>query len=286
MPRLSAIIIAHNEAHNIAACLAGVAFCDERIVVDAGSDDGTVALAEAAGARVVDHDWAGFGAQKNFALAQASGDWVLSIDADERVTPALAAEIRDAIASATADGYEVPRSSTFCGTVIRHCGWSPDYVLRLFRRERARFSNDLVHERVICAGAVARLKEPLVHHTIRSREDARAKIERYAEAGAAMLLARGRPVAAWRAPAHGAARLPAHLSLSRRLSRRDRRLRRRAIPGGNDLSSLSQSLVCATASLKWPPPVDYGRAPLPLQPKTTIATRRGIAHGEVGSSRG
>jgi glycosyltransferase involved in cell wall biosynthesis len=204
MPRLSAIIITRNEAANIGACLASVAFCDECIVVDCGSSDETVARARAAGARVIHHAWAGFGPQKNFALAQATGDWVLSIDADERISPALAAEITAAVESGTADGYQVPRSSTFCGKTIRHCGWSPDYVLRLFRRGRGRFSNDLVHEHVVCRGPVRRLREPLIHHPIRSRTDVRDKIDRYADAGAAMLLTDGRPVAWWRAPVHGA----------------------------------------------------------------------------------
>jgi glycosyltransferase involved in cell wall biosynthesis len=194
MPRLSAIIITKNEASDIGACLESVAFCDERIVVDCGSEDGTVRLAEAAGARVVEHAWEGFGAQKNFALSLATGDWVLSIDADERVTAALAAEIQSAIAAESADGYTMPRSSTFCGKPIRYSGWHPDYVLRVFRRGRARFSDDLVHERVICHGAVARLREPLLHHPIRSLEDALAKIDNYSSAGAAMLIARGRRV--------------------------------------------------------------------------------------------
>ncbi len=130
MPALSAIIITRNEAKNIAACLESVAFCDERIVVDAGSSDETVAIAESYGAAVTTHQWAGFGRQKNVALSLARGDWVLSIDADERVSPPLAAEIRAAIASPVADGYEMPRLSTFLGRTMRHSGWFPDYVLR------------------------------------------------------------------------------------------------------------------------------------------------------------
>ena len=157
MPALSAIIITRNEAKNIAACLESVAFCDERIVVDAGSSDETVAIAESHGAAVTTHEWAGFGPQKNVALSLARGDWVLSIDADERVSPPLAAEIRAAIASPHADGYEMPRLSTFLGRAMRHSGWYPDYVLRLFRRENARFTDDLVHERVDCRGRIARL---------------------------------------------------------------------------------------------------------------------------------
>lgn len=205
MPRLSAIVITRDEADNIGDCLASVAFCDERIVVDCGSSDATVAIARAAGARVIHHDWPGFGPQKNFALAQATGDWVLSLDADERVTPALAAEIAAAVAHGDADAYEVPRSSTFCGTRLRYCGWNADPVLRLFRRGHARFTDDLVHERVVCDGAVRRLRGTLVHHSIRSPDDARAKINRYARAGAAVLQARGRRVAWWDAPLHGAA---------------------------------------------------------------------------------
>jgi glycosyltransferase involved in cell wall biosynthesis len=194
VPALSAIVITRNEAGNIGACLDSLAFCDERIVVDSGSDDATVELARASGAQVVQHDFAGFGAQKNFALSLARGDWVLSIDADERVSAALAAQIRTAIANDEADGFEMPRSSTFCGRVMRHSGWSPDYVLRLFRRAQARFSNDLVHERVICDGRVARLSEPLIHHPVARLEDAVSRMDRYSSAGADMLLASGRRV--------------------------------------------------------------------------------------------
>ena len=192
MPTLSAIVIAKNEARNIADCLDSLAFCDERIVIDAGSADDTVALAQACGARVVAHPWQGFGAQKNFALSLASGDWVLSVDADERVTPALAAQIQSAVAAGGADAYEFPRQSTFCGRLMRHSGWYPDYVLRLFRRERARFSEDVVHERVVCSGAVTRLSEPLIHHPVVRLEDSLSRMDRYSTAGAEMIVASGR----------------------------------------------------------------------------------------------
>jgi glycosyltransferase involved in cell wall biosynthesis len=153
-----------------------------------------VALAQAAGARVVAHDWQGFGAQKNFALSLAAGDWVLSLDADERVTPALAAQISEAVAAGQADGYEMPRLSTFCGRPMRHSGWYPDYVLRLFRRDKARFSDDLVHERVVCDGAVRRLSEPLIHHPVEKLEDALSRMDRYSSAGADMIVGKGRRV--------------------------------------------------------------------------------------------
>lgn len=194
MPRLSAIIITKDEAANIGACLDTVAFCQERIVVDGGSADGTVAIAEDKGARVAAHEWQGFGAQKNFALSLATGEWVLSVDADERVTPALAQAIEAAIAQDAADCYEMPRRSSFLGREMRHSGWNPDYVLRLFRRGRVRFSDDLVHERVICDGPVARLSEPLLHYPVGQIDDALSRMDRYSTAGAEMLIASGRRV--------------------------------------------------------------------------------------------
>lgn len=203
MPQLSAIIITHNEAANIAACLDSVGFCDERIVVDTDSTDETVKLAEAKGARVVSHSFTGYGAQKNFALSLAGGDWVLSIDADERVSPALAAQIREAIGSPAGDGYEMPRRSTFCGREMRHSGWFPDHVLRLFRRGRARFSEDLVHERVICDGRVARLGEPLIHHPVLRLENALSRMDRYSTMGAEKIAASGRRVSFATGIVHG-----------------------------------------------------------------------------------
>lgn len=194
MPQLSAIIITRNEAANIAACLQSLAFCDERIVVDSGSDDDTAALAQENGARVVQHDFNGFGAQKNFALSLAQGEWVLSLDADERISDKLQAEIRRAVQSGDADAFEMPRLSTFCGRPMRHSGWFPDYVLRLFRRGKARFSDDLVHERVVCEGRVKRLAEPLTHHPVLRLEDALSRMDRYSTAGAEMMLASGRRV--------------------------------------------------------------------------------------------
>ncbi len=193
--RLSAIVITKNEAHNIEACLDSLAFCDERIVVDGGSDDGTAELATAQGAKVtVAKEWQGFGPQKNLALSLATGDWVLSLDADERVSEELAAEIRKAITEGLSEAYEMPRLSTFCGRPMRHSGWYPDYVLRLFRRGRARFSDDLVHERVICDGQVGRLKKPLLHHPVLRLEDSLSRMDRYSTARAEMIVNSGRRV--------------------------------------------------------------------------------------------
>jgi len=203
VPRLSAIIIAKNEARNIGACLDSLAFCDERIVVDGESDDGTPEIARAKGARVMTAAWHGFGAQKNLALSLAGGDWVLSIDADERVSPALAQAIEDAVARHGVDGYEIPRRSSFLGREMKHSGWSPDFVLRLFRRGRARFTDDLVHERVICEGEVGRLAEALLHYPVIRLEDALGRMDRYSTAGAEMLVASGRSVSFGSGIAHG-----------------------------------------------------------------------------------
>jgi glycosyltransferase involved in cell wall biosynthesis len=203
VPRLSAIIISKNEAANIGACLESIAFCDERIVVDSGSTDGTVEAANAKGARVVSHAFDGFGPQKNYALSLATGDWVLSIDADERVSPALARAINAVINRAGADAYEMPRLSRFLGRVMCHSGWYPDYVLRLFRNGRAHFSNDVVHERVICNGAVGRIPEPLDHYPVLRLEDAVSRMDRYSTAGAEMIAASHRKVSFASGITHG-----------------------------------------------------------------------------------
>jgi len=203
VPRLSAIIITKDEAANIGDCLDSLAFCDERIVVDAASGDGTMMIAKQKGARVATHGWTGFGPQKNYALSLAQGDWVLSIDADERVTPELAQAIRAAIEGGNADGYEIPRRSSFCGRMMRHSGWFPDRVLRLFRRDKGRFTDDAVHERVVCDGTVARLKEPLLHYPVARLEDAIRRIDQYSTLGAEKLAASDRKISALSGLMHG-----------------------------------------------------------------------------------
>jgi glycosyltransferase involved in cell wall biosynthesis len=192
-PRLSAIIITRNEAANIAECLDSVGFCDERIVVDCGSSDGTLLIAREKRARVAFHDWKGFGAQKNYALSLAQGEWVFSIDADERVTPALARAIGAAI-DGEADGYEILRLTTFCGQVMNRAPWNRDYVCRLFRRARGRFSDDLVHERIICDGRIGRIREPLLHHSVRRLEDALRRMDGYSTLSAQQIVSSGRSV--------------------------------------------------------------------------------------------
>lgn len=201
---LSVVIITKNEAANLPACLESVRFADEIIVLDNASEDGTAAIARERGARVaIVEDWPGFGPQKNRALALATGDWVLSLDADERVPAALAEEIRAAMARGDCVGYEMPRSSWFCGRFMRHSGWWPDRVLRLFRREAGRFSDDLVHERVVVTGAVGRLTAPLEHWTHRSLDAALQKMNRYSSLSAEALHARGKRSSIASAIGHG-----------------------------------------------------------------------------------
>ena len=204
-PTIGAVIITRDEARNLPACLAGLNWCDEVVVLDSGSRDDTVAIARAAGARVeVTPDWPGFGPQKNRALQLARCDWVLSIDADERVDAALAAEIRAAVAAAAPFvGYRMPRLSSFCGHYMRHGGWYPHRVLRLFRRDSGRFSDDIVHETVQCRGAVGDLRCDLRHESFRDFEQVLRKIDAYSTAGAIKLHAKGRRGSLGRAIAHG-----------------------------------------------------------------------------------
>jgi len=202
LPTLSVIIITKNEASNIEACLDSVAFADELIVLDSGSCDSTVRLARERGAMVYQvADWPGFGPQKNRALALATGDWVLSLDADERVPANLATEIRVAISDPNQVAFEFSRLTQFCGQWIRHCGWTPDHVLRLFRRGAAKFSNDLVHEKVLLAPGIRtrRLRSHLLHFSYPTPVHYWRKLEKYSQAWAFQRSALGQKTTMWRA---------------------------------------------------------------------------------------
>jgi glycosyltransferase involved in cell wall biosynthesis len=203
--KLSVIIITKNEANNIQACLDSVRFANEWIIVDSGSTDGTIDIARAAGATVIEtSDWPGFGPQKNRALAAAHGEWILSIDADERITPALADEILETIAlQKSADAYEISRRSWYCGRFIEHAGWSPDYVTRLFRRGTARFSDNLVHERLIADGSVKRMKSVMLHYSFRNFSQVLQKVDNYSTLSAKQAYANGKRASIVDALLHG-----------------------------------------------------------------------------------
>lgn len=162
---ISVIIITHNEEKNILACLSNVKWADELIVVDDFSTDNTKKLAEEFGAKVFQVKWQGYGKQKNYALSLANGDWILSLDADERVTPELAEEIQAVVPHSQMDGYQISRKAYFLGKWIRHSGWYPDYCLRLFRKDKAGFVEKPVHEFVELNGRMGQLKGALLHYT-------------------------------------------------------------------------------------------------------------------------
>lgn len=205
-PRISVAIITRNEQANIADCLDSVAWADEIVVVDQGSTDGTGELARDRGARViVAPEWHGFGHQKNLAVDACSGDWILALDADERVPAALAAEIAATVLVADRVAYEIPRQSSYCGRFLRHGGWADDRVLRLFRRGSGRFSPDRVHERLLVQGPIGRLRNHLLHYSIRTLEDALQKVNRYSTESALMLVREGARPTIFTALLHGGA---------------------------------------------------------------------------------
>jgi glycosyltransferase involved in cell wall biosynthesis len=204
--RLSVAIITLNEERNLADCLASVAFADEIVVVDGGSQDRTCEIARAAGARVVtQNDWLGFGAQKNRAIDACSGDWVLSVDADERVPAALRDEMQAALSDPKFDVYEMPRSSYYCGRFMRHSGWWPDHVRRLFRRGSARFSSAPVHESLQTDARIGRLNHPLEHWSFRTMEQVLHKVNHYSSLSAPVVLQRGHRPTVATAVLHGIA---------------------------------------------------------------------------------
>lgn len=207
MPTLSVILITRNEEANLEDCLASLdGIAQQLVIVDANSTDRTVEIAQNYGATIArPSDWPGFGPQKNRALDLATGDWVLSLDADERLTPALKSEILTAIHhNAHVDCFAIPRLSWYCGRFIRHSGWSPDYVDRLFKRGTARFSDDLVHERLIPSGSVAKLKNPLLHYSFMNYSQVLQKIDRYSTASAEQAFAKGKTASPLKAVLHGA----------------------------------------------------------------------------------
>jgi len=203
---VSAILITKNAAATLERCLVSVKWVDEIVVVDSGSSDDTLDICRSFDARVHrTEDWPGYGPQKNRALERAQCEWVLSIDADEWLTAEAREDIERAMrAPGDYSAYALPRCSSFCGRYMRHSGWWPDHVVRLFRRGRASFSNDLAHERLIVDGRIGRLREPLMHEAIVDLDQMLGKMNAYSTASARMLAARGKRAGIGRALLHGA----------------------------------------------------------------------------------
>ncbi len=191
--KISALIITKDEERQIADCLASLVFADEIVVVDSGSSDRTEEICRRdPRVRWFVEPWKGFGPQKNSALEKARNGWVFSIDADERVTPELSAEIASLdLAAAREDGFRVPRRSFFGNRWVRHGGWYPDYTIRLWRRAAGRFVERSVHEVVRLQGTVGTLRGDLLHFTYRDTDDFLARMNRYSTLGATELRKEG-----------------------------------------------------------------------------------------------
>jgi glycosyltransferase involved in cell wall biosynthesis len=190
--RLSVCVVTHNEEANIRRTLASVRdIADEMIVVDSGSTDNTAGLARECGARVFVEEWKGFARQKNSAMAKASGDWILSLDADEEVSPELATSIKAVLKSSGAppqfDGYEMPRRNLYLGRWIKRSGYYPDRKLRLVRRGTGEFEDRAVHESMRAKGAIGRLEGDLIHHAYPTLESFIEHANRYSSLGGEMV---------------------------------------------------------------------------------------------------
>ena len=193
MPKLSVTIITRNEAADLGAALASVAWADEIVVVDSQSTDGTVTIAQQHAARVVVRGWPGYVAQKNYAASIAAHDWILSLDADERVTPALASEIRALVDAGPHEAaYRIPRVTWHLGRWIRTTDWYPDYQLRLYDRRAAEWTGKHVHEAVAVRGGIGRLRGELQHYAYRDIADHLETIDRYTTLAARQMHEAGR----------------------------------------------------------------------------------------------
>lgn len=191
-PALSAVLITRNAARQIEACLQSAAFADEIVVVDSGSSDATAEIALKYGARVISQEWLGFGRQKQFAVEQARNDWVLCLDADERVSEALRASISAALRNPSAGAYRMARSNRFMGRYLRHGEGYPDWSLRLFDRRQARWSDDPVHEKVETETPVAALHGDLLHESAEELDVYLEKQNRYTTLQAQAMYLAGR----------------------------------------------------------------------------------------------
>jgi len=194
---LSVVLIAHNAAQQLEECLASASFADEIVLVDSGSTDATREVSQKHGARVVTKDWLGFGRQKQFAVEQAQHDWVLCLDADERVSPQLRASIERALAAPVAPVYRMARCNRFLGRWLRHGEGYPDWSPRLFDRRKARWSDDPVHEKVLYAVSPGTLEGNLLHDSAEDLARYLEKQNHYTTLAAEQLYERGRSAGAF-----------------------------------------------------------------------------------------
>lgn len=193
MPKISAIVITYNEKKNIKRCLSSIDWVDEIVVVDSESTDDTKKIASEFTQRTFDIKWEGFGKAKAFAKKKATHQWILSVDADEEITQDLKDEIQKITKSEDSlDGYYIPRKSNFLGKWIKHGGWYPDYVLRLFRKDKAKFSHSMVHEKVCVEGKAGYLKNDLLHYTDPNFDHYLEKLNRYTSLGVEELFKKGK----------------------------------------------------------------------------------------------
>ncbi len=199
MTPVTATIITFNEAANLPAALASLSFADEIVVVDSESTDDTVAIARQHTDKVFVRPWPGYVAQKNFAAEQASHDWILSLDADERVSPPLASEVTSVLSAPGGDtaGYRIPRVTYHLGRWIRSTDWYPDYQLRLYDRRRARWTGRHVHESVRADGPVGRLRGEILHYAYRDLSHHLQTMDRYTTLAARQMHEDGRTGGFW-----------------------------------------------------------------------------------------
>jgi len=192
MQKISVTLITLNEGSNIRACLESVKWADEILVSDSGSNDKTVEICKKYGAKVFFDTWLGFGKQKNLIAGRANNNWILNIDADERVTSDLRVEIEMILNKGEYEGYYIPRKNFFGEKWIRHCGWYPDYNLRLYRKDKGQFNERDVHEAVRIEGSMGYLKAPLEHYTYKDIGDYLRRMDRYSTLAAEEMFKNGK----------------------------------------------------------------------------------------------
>jgi glycosyltransferase involved in cell wall biosynthesis len=202
MPKISATVITKNEEKNIAACLESLEWVDEIVVLDSGSSDKTVEIAKKYTSKVFVEHWRGMGNQKNRAVELARGPWIVALDADERISPELALEIRKAICDNVPAAYAIRRKNFYQGRWVRHCGWWPDWVKRVFKKGEAHFSKDVIHDSLQAVSLVKRLNSPILHYSFSSPEDFLNRTCIYANHQAREMYRNGRRASLWTAISH------------------------------------------------------------------------------------